>query len=155
MREYEERREIENFYEKAKKNIKKKIEDKGVFCKGSAKGTALSEIISVLDDELEIGMAEELVTARRLCREYYKKYDEVSSLERKISEKKEELEQQRKVVDLVSYLTDETLKNAIIAYNSINDNRGRYGNKEDARAIAIAYINSKGREDLKDVISQG
>jgi hypothetical protein len=155
MREYEERREIENFYEKAKKNIKKKIEDKGVSCKGSAKGTALSEIISVLDDELEIGMAEELVTARRLCREYYKKYDEVSSLERKISEKKEELEQQRKVVDLVSYLTDETLKNAIIAYNSINDNRGRYGNKEDARAIAIAYINSKGREDLKDVISQG
>jgi hypothetical protein len=155
MREYEERREIENFYEKAKKNIKKKIENKGVSCKGSAKGTALSEIISVLDDELEIGMAEELVTARRLCREYYKKYDEVSSLERKISEKKEELEQQRKVVDLVSYLTDETLKNAIIAYNSINDNRGRYGNKEDARAIAIAYINSKGREDLKDVISQG
>lgn len=155
MREYEERREIENFYEKAKKNIKKKIEDKGVSCKGSAKGTALSEIISVLDDELEIGMAEELITARRLCREYYKKYDEVSSLEREISEKKEELEQQRKVVDLVSYLTDETLKNAIIAYNSINDNRGRYGNKEDARAIAIAYINSKGREDLKDVISQG
>lgn len=154
MREYEERREIDNFYEKAKKNIKKKIEDKGVSCKGSAKGTALSEIISVLDDELEIGMAEELVTARRLCREYYKKYDEVSSLERKISEKKEELEQQRKVVDLVSYLTDETLKNAIIAYNFINDNRGRYGNKEDARAIAIAYINSKGREDLKDVISQ-
>ena len=49
MREYEERREIENFYEKAKKNIKKKIEDKGVSCKGSAKGTALSEIISVLD----------------------------------------------------------------------------------------------------------
>lgn len=152
MKEYEERREIENIYEKAKKRIKEQIELKGVSCKGSAKGTALSEIISVLDKELEIGIAEELVTARRLCREYYKKYTEVESLDRKIYEKKKELEQQSAVANTVSLLTDDVLKNAIIAYNSINDNRSRYGNKEDAKAIAIAYIKSKGREDLKDTI---
>ena len=65
MREYEERREIEKFFEKAKNQIKKQIEMKGVSCKGSAKGTALSEIIAILDDEMEINIAEELVTARR------------------------------------------------------------------------------------------
>jgi len=152
MREYEERREIEKFYDTVKKNIKSMLEAKGVQMKGSAKGSALSEILGVIDEAMEIGMAEELVTARNLCRAYYKKYSDVISLERQISDKKKELEQQNKVVDLVSHLTDETLKNAIIAYNAMDDNRGRYGNREDVKAIVIAYINSKGREDLKDVI---
>lgn len=152
MREYEDRSEIENFYETAKKHIKKMIEDKGVSCKGSAKGIALSEIIAVLDKELEIGIGEELVTARRMCREYYKKYSDVEYLERQYRENEEKLKEQKKVIGLVEYLSDEVLKNAIIAYNALNDGRGRYGSKEDAKAIAIAYINSKGREDLKGVI---
>lgn len=38
MREYEARREIENIYERAKKNIKSKIETKGLAMKGTAKG---------------------------------------------------------------------------------------------------------------------
>lgn len=153
MREYEERREIENFYEKAKKRIKEQIEAKGVSCKGSAKGQALSEIISVLDKELEIGIAEELVTANRALRAYYRKYKEVESLERKQYELEQKIKAQEAVAGIVSLLTDETLKNAIIAYNAINDNRGGiYGSKEDAKAIAIAYITAKGREDLKDVL---
>ena len=152
MREYEERREIENIYDGAKKHIKAMIEAKGVTMKGTAKGVALSEIMSVLDKELEIDIAEELVNARRLCREYYKKYTDLESLDRKIYEKKQELEKQNEVANLVSLLSDEVLKNAIIAYNGINDSRSRYGNKEDAKAIAIAYIKSKGREDLEEVL---
>ena len=151
MREYEDRREIDKIYEKAKKNIKKRIEDKGVSCKGSAKGTALSEIISVLDQELEIDIAQELATAKRLCHEYYQKYQDVVALERQYRENEEKLKDQAKVIDLVSHITDDVLKNAIIAYNAL-DNGRRYGNKEDAKAITIAYIQSKGREDLKDVI---
>lgn len=153
MREYEERREIENIYEGAKKRIKTLIEAKGITMKGTAKGTALSEILSVLDKELEIDIAEELVKARRMCREYYKKYNDMESLDRKIYEKKQELERQNEVANLVSLLSDEVLKNAIIAYNGINDSRSRYGNKEDAKAIAIAYIKSKGREDLEATLT--
>ena len=155
MREYEERRQIDNIYEKAKKRIKEQIELKGVSCKGSAKGQALSEIIEVLDKELEIDIAEELVTARRLLREYYSKYTDLESLQRKIYENKQKLEEQKAVEGLVGMLTDEVLKNAIIAYRTIKSERhGIYGNSEDARAIAIAYITSKGREDFKDVIEE-
>ena len=153
MREYEERREIDNIYEGAKKHIKTLIEAKGVTMKGTAKGAALSEIMSVLDKELEIDIAEELVKARRMCREYCSKYTDLESLDRKIAEKKQELERQNEVANLVSLLSDEVLKNAIIAYNGINDSRSRYGNKEDAREIAIAYIKSKGREDLESVLT--
>lgn len=149
MREYEERREIEKFYEKAKKNIKAQIEAKGVSMKGGAKGQALSEIMAVIDREMEIFIAEELNTARKLLREYYKKYTELESLKRDIYENQEKLKEQQAVVELVSLLTDETLKNAIIAYNATKNNR-RYGNNEDAKAIAIAYIKSKGRQDLED-----
>lgn len=88
MREYEECREIDNIYEGAKKRIKTLIEAKGITMKGTAKGTALSEIISVLDK------AEELVKARRMCSEYYKKYTDLESLDSKIYEKKKELERQ-------------------------------------------------------------
>lgn len=152
MREYEERREIENIYEGARDRIKTLIEANGITMKGTAKGAALSEIISVLDKELEIDIAEELVKARRMCREYYKKYTDMESLDSKIYEKKQELERQNEVANLVSLLSDEVLKNAIIAYNGINDSRSRYGNKEDAKAIAIAYIKSKGREDLTETL---
>ena len=157
MREYEDRHEIDKIYEGAKKRIKEQIKLKGVSCKGSAKGTAISEIISVLDKELEIGIAEELCTARRMCREYYKKYADVESLERRQRDAEEKIKIQEQTVDLVSHLTDEVLKNAILAYNAIEskDRYGRYGNKEDAKAIAIAYINSKGREDLKDSLEVG
>lgn len=154
MREYEERREINNIYEKAKKNIKEQIEAKGISMKGSAKGAALSEIISVLDKQLEIGIAEELVTAAKLCREYYKKYTDVESLETRYREAEEKIKEQQAVVDLVSHLTDDVLKNAIIAYNAMNNN-SRYGrSNNDAKDIAIAYITSKGREDLKDVLQE-
>ena len=149
MQEYRDRHEIENFYEKAKKRIKEQIALKGVDMKGGAKGQALTEIINVLDKELEINIGEELVNARKLCRAYYKKYYEVSSLDHEISEKKRELEEQNKIVSLVSLLTDETLKNAIIAYNAIKDTSR---DSHNAKEIAIAYITSKGREDLKDVI---
>ena len=152
MREYAERREIEEFYEKAKKRIKEQIEAKGVSCKGTAKGAALSEIISVLDKELEIGIAEELVTANKQLRAYYRKYNDVESLERRYAEAEEKIKEQQAVVDLVSHLTDDVLKNAIIAYNALNNN-SRYGRGNgDAKDIAIAYITSKGREDLKDVL---
>ena len=155
MREFEDRRQIDNIYEKAKKRIKEQIELKGVSCKGGAKGQALSEIIEILDKELEIDIAEELITARRLLREYYSKYTDLESLQREIYENKRKLEEQKAVEGLVAMLTDEVLKNAIIAYQTIKDGRhGRYGNSEDARAIAIAYIASKGREDLKDVIEE-
>ena len=106
MREYEERREIEKFYEKATKNIKAQIEAKGVSMKGSAKGLALSEIMAVIDREMEIFIAEELNTARKLLREYYKKYTEVESLKREIYENQEKLKEQQAVVELVSLLTD-------------------------------------------------
>ena len=152
MREYEERREIENIYEKAKKNIKAQIEAKGISMKGSAKGQALSEIMAVIDKEMEIGIAEELVTARRLCRQYYSKYTDMAILETKIKENERKLKEQEATVGVVSYLTDETLKNAILAYNAIKSDRFRGAGSEDAKEIAIAYINSKGREDLQDVL---
>lgn len=152
MREYVERREIENIYEKAKKNIKAQIEAKGISMKGSAKGQALSEIMAVIDKEMEIGIAEELVTARRLCRQYYSKYSDVEILERKIAENEKKLKEQQAIVDLTSHLTDEVLRNAILAYNAIKIDRYRSAGSVDAKEIAIAYINSKGREDLKDVL---
>lgn len=149
MREYQDRHDIENIYEKARNNIKKTIEAKNVSMKGSTKGAALSEIIAVIDREMEIGIAEELVTATRLIREYYKKYAVVSHLDREIYEKKQELEKQEKMVGLISHLTDETLKNAIIAYNCIKDTSR---DSHNAKEIALAYINAKGRSDLNDVI---
>lgn len=152
MREYQDRRDVENIYEKARNNIKKTIEAKGVSMKGSTKGAALSEIIAVIDKEMEIGIAEELATATRLIREYYKKYTVVSHLDREIYEKKQELETQEKIVGLISHLTDETLKNAIIAYNCIKDTSR---DSHNAKEIALAYINSKGRTDLNDVIESG
>ena len=84
MREYKERRDIENFYEKAKKNIKTQLEAKNISMKGSTKGAALSEILSIIDNEMEINMAEELINARKALRAYYKKYHEVEDLEKKI-----------------------------------------------------------------------
>lgn len=147
MREYEERREIEKFYETAKKNIKEKIETKGVSCKGGAKGQAITEIMSVFDDEMEIGIAEEMVTARQMLRQYCDKYREIESLERKFYENKKKIEEQEAVKSLVDCLTDEVLRNAILAYNAIR-------NSDNAKEIAIAYIKSKGREDLQDVIDE-
>lgn len=148
MREYEDRREIDNMYETAKKHIKEKIELKGLSMKGAAKGQALSEIMAVFDDEMGINIAEEMITARRLLQVYYKKYYEVNDLDRKIYEKTQQLKEQQAVEGLVSMLTDDVLKNAIIAYNSISEGR----NRGDAKEIAIAYITAKGREDLKDTL---
>lgn len=149
MREYEERREVENIYEAARKNIKSRIEAKGVTMKGSARGTALTEILSVFDDEMGIKVAEELVTARKQIREYYRKYNELRRLEEDIADRKKVLAANDQVASVVSLLTDDVLKNAIIAYNSISEGRM---NRGDAKEITIAYIKSKGREDLKDVI---
>lgn len=42
------------------------------------------------------------------------------------------------------------MKNAIVAYEALSDRRGR----SDAKEIVIAYIESKGREDLMDVVEQ-
>lgn len=148
MREYDDRRELENIYEKVRKNIKEQIELKGVSMKGSAKGNALSEILSVFDDELGINIADELRTGRSLIRKYYSKYNDIQSLEMKYNENKRKLEEQEAVSGMVSLLTDEVLKNAIVAYNALSERRGR----TDAKDIVIAYITSKGREDLKDVI---
>ena len=147
MREYEERREIENFYEKAKKRIKEQIEMKGVSCKGSAKGLALSEIIAVIDEEMEINIAEELVTARRALRAFCDKYNHNETLERKLYENERKLEEQKKAASIVEMLTDETLKNAIIAYNPMTTDRY---NRGDAKEITIAYLQAKGRADLKE-----
>ncbi len=155
MREYEDIRQVGNMFEKAKKNIKGQLEAKGLSMKGSAKGQALQEILDILDNELEIGIAEEMITARGLIRTYYKKYNEVESLERKIYENKEKLAEQQAMANMVALLTDDVLKNAILAYQAIKSERSEhYGNSEDAKAIAIAYITSKGREDLKDVIDE-
>lgn len=148
MTDYDDRRELENIFESVRKNIKALIEAKGVSMKGSAKGTALSEIISVFDDELEIGIAEELIKGRGLIRAYYRKYSDVSFLERQLRENEQKLEAQQKLSNTVSLLTDETLKNAIVAYEALSDRRGR----SDAKEIVIAYIKSKGREDLIGVI---
>lgn len=117
--------------------------------KGGAKGQALSEIINILDQELEIDIAEELLIARRQCHNYYQKYYEVEYLDRKIFEKKKELEAQQALTNTISLLTDDVLKNAIVAYNAIKDTSR---DSHNAKEIAIAYINSKGREDLTDVI---
>ena len=148
MREYDDRRELDNYYEKVRQNIKAQIELKGVSMKGSAKGNALSEILSVFDDELGINIADELRTGRALIRKYYSKYNDIQSLEMKYNENKRKLEEQEAVSGMVSLLTDEVLKNAIVVYNALSERRGR----TDAKDIVIAYINSKGREDLSDVI---
>ena len=150
MKEFEERRELDNIYNAVRSNIKERIEAKGVSMKGSAKGTALSEIISVFDEELELGIAEELRNGVRSIRAYYRKYNEVESLERQLRENEQKLETQQKLANTVSLLTDETLKNAIVAYEALSDRRGR----SDAKEIVIAYINAKGREDLTDIIEQ-
>lgn len=150
MNEFEDRRELDNIYDGVRKNIKERIEAKGISMKGSAKGTALSEIIAVFDEELELGIAEELRKGRGLIRSYYRKYNEVESLERKLRENEQKLEAQQKLANTVSLLTDETLKNAIVAYEALSDRRGR----SDAKEIVIAYINAKGREDLTDIIEQ-
>ena len=149
IQEMKERQEIEEIYEKAKKRIKDRLATKEVSMKGSAKGTALSEILSVLDDELMIGISEEMVTARKAIHEYCKRYTELDNLDRKIYDRKKEYEEMQKLSSTISLLTDETLKNAILAYNSIKDTSR---DSHNAKEIAIAYINSKGREDLKDVI---
>ena len=150
MKEFDDRREFEKIFESVKSNIKKQITLKGVSMKGSAKGIALSEIISVFDEELELGIAEELRKGRGLIRAYYRKYNEVESLEEKLRENEQKLEAQQKLANTVSLLTDETLKNAIVAYEALSDRRGR----SDAKEIVIAYINAKGREDLMDVVEQ-
>lgn len=150
MNEYKDRRELEQAYEVARNNIKERIAAKGASMKGSAKGTALSEIISVFDDELGLNIAEELRNGRNSIRAYYRKYNEVESLEIKLRENEQKLEEQNKVANMVSLLTDDTLKNAIVAYEALSDRRGR----SDAKEIVIAYINAKGREDLTDIIEQ-
>lgn len=146
MNEYKDRRELEQAYEVARNNIKERIAAKGVSMKGSAKGAALSEIISVFDDELGLNIAEELLNCRNSIRAYCRKYNEVESLEIKLRENEQKLEAQNKVANMVSLLTDDTLKNAIVAYEALSDRRGR----SDAKEIVIAYIESKGREDLMD-----
>lgn len=150
MKEFEDRKEFEKIFEVVRNNIKEKITAKGVSMKGSAKGTALSEIIAVFDEELELCIAEELRKGRGLIRAYYRKYNEVESLEVKLRENEQKLEAQQKLANTVSLLTDETLKNAIVAYEALSDRRGR----SDAKEIVIAYINAKGREDLTDIIEQ-
>jgi hypothetical protein len=150
MKEFDDRKEFEKIFESVRNNIKEQIALKGVSMKGSAKGTALSEIISVFDEELELGIAEELRKGRGLIRAYYRKYNEVESLEIKRRENEQKLEAQQKLVNTVSLLTDDTLKNAIVAYEALSDRRGR----SDAKEIVIAYINAKGREDLTDIIEQ-
>ena len=150
MKEFEDRKECEKIFEVVRNNIKEKITAKGVSMKGSAKGTALSEIIAVFDEELELGIAEELRKGRGLIRAYYRKYNEVESLEVKLRENEQKLEAQQKLANTVSLLTDETLKNAIVAYEALSDRRGR----SDAKEIVITYINAKGREDLTDIIEQ-
>lgn len=150
MKEFEDRKEFEKIFEVVRNNIKEKITAKGVSMKGSAKGTALSEIIAVFDEELELGIAEELRKGRGLIRAYYRKYNEVERLEVKLRENEQKLEAQQKLANTVSLLTDETLKNAIVAYEALSDRRGR----SDAKEIVITYINAKGREDLTDIIEQ-
>lgn len=150
MKEFEDRKELEKIFKVVRNNIKEKITAKGVSMKGSAKGTALSEIIAVFDEELELGIAEELRKGRGLIRAYYRKYNEVESLEVKLRENEQKLEAQLKLANTVSLLTDETLKNAIVAYEVLSDRRGR----SDAKDIVIAYINAKGREDLTNIIEQ-
>lgn len=153
IRGYEERKEILNLYEKARKTIKERIESAGVSCKGSAKGQALSEILNVLDDEMCIGLAEEMAKAQKAVRTYCQKFDEIQSLEREYNEKKQRLEEQQAVGSMVSLLTDEVLKNAVLAYNALKEGNGRYGRTEDAKDIVVAYIRSKGREDLTEVVT--
>lgn len=155
IREYEERKEISNFYDKARKAIKERIESAGVSCKGSAKGQALSEILTVLDDEMCIGFAEELIKAQKAMRTYCQKFDDIQSLEREYDEKKQKLEEQQAVGSMTSLLTDEVLKNAVLAYNALKEGNGRYGRNEDAKEIVVAYIKSKGREDLTEVVTGG
>ena len=150
MNEFEDRKEFEKIFKVARNNINEKITAKGVSMKGSAKGMALSEIISVFDEELELGIAEELRKGRGLIRAYYRKYNEVESLEIKLRENEQKLEAQQKLSNTISLLTDETLKNAIVAYEALSDRRGR----SDAKEIVIAYIKSKGREDLTGIIEQ-
>lgn len=150
MKEYDDRKEFEKIFETVRNNIKERIIAKGLSMKGSAKGTALSEIIAVFDEELELGIAEELMEGRRSIRNYYRKYCEVESLERKLRENEQKLEAQQKLSNTISLLTDETLKNAIVSYEALSDRRGR----SDAKEIVIAYIKSKGREDLTGIIEQ-
>ena len=150
MKEYDDRKEFEKIFETVRNNIKERIIAKGLSMKGSAKGTALSEIIAVFDEELELGIAEELMEGRRSIRNYYRKYCEVESLERKLRENEQKLEAQQKVANMVSLLTDETMKNAIVAYEALTDRPWR----SDAKEIVIAYIKSKGRDDLMDVVKQ-
>lgn len=152
IREYEERKEIEKFYDQAKKAIKERIEAAGVSCKGAAKGQAVSEIMSVINDEMCIGIAEEMVNAVKAIRSYCRKFDDIQNLEIKYQEKKKKLEEQQAVGSMVSLLTDEVLKNAILAYNALKEGNGRYGRSEDAKEIVVTYIKSKGREDLADTI---
>lgn len=150
MKEYDDRKEFDKIFETVRNNIKERIIAKGLSMKGSAKGTALSEIISIFDEELELGIAEELRKGRGLIRAYYRKYNEVENLEIKLRENEQKLEAQQKLSNTISLLTDETLKNAIVAYEALSDRRGR----SDAKEIVIAYIKSKGREDLTDIIEQ-
>ena len=150
MKEYDDRKEFEKIFETVRNNIKERIIAKGLSMKGSAKGTALSEIIAVFDEELELGIAEELMEGRRSIRNYYRKYNEVESLERKLRENEQKLEAQQKLSNTISLLTDETLKNAIVAFEALSDRRGR----SDAKEIVIEYIKSKGREDLTGIIEQ-
>lgn len=148
MKEYKDRREVENIYEYAKQKIKEQLEQKCVSMKGSAKGMALSEIMSVLDKELEIDIAEELINARQLIRNYYNKYSQLDYMDRQYKENQKKLEEQQKMIDETNLITDETLKNIIYAYNVLSKNHS----KDNAKEIIVAYLNSKNREDLTNMI---
>lgn len=146
---YRELDNIKDIYEKARANIKKELELKGAACKGSAKGVALSEIIAVMDQELEIGMAQEIETAKRRAHEYCQKYENMERIERRAYEAQEKIKETEKVLSLVDSITDETLKNAVLAYNAIKDTSR---DSHNALQIALAYIKHNGRTDLEKAL---
>ena len=73
-------------------------------------------------------------------------------MKQKIQKKKyalneQKIKEQKVLIDTTSLITDDVLKNALLAYNSIS-------NRNDARDIVIAYLKSKGKEDLISTIEE-
>ena len=141
--------QIEKIPDDIRKRIKEKIDAKCALTSSStAKGIALAEILSIMDDELMIGMAKELANAKKELQDYRSKYSDIEKLEDLYHQYRDLLDEQDALVKLTSSITDEPLRNAILAFHAMKSK----DTIQAARDVAITYLTSIGRQDLTNVL---
>ena len=146
---YEDSRKVDKIPDDVRKNIKEKIDARCALTSSStAKGIALAEILSIMDDELMIEMAKELAKAKQELHEYIIKYNDIKELDDLYNQYRDLLDTQDAIVKLTFNITDEPLRNAILAFHAM---KGK-DTIQAARDVAITYLTSIGRQDLTNVL---